>query len=140
MALLPPGVIIPWGQGIPAWRRTTGRHYFKYDSSKDHYVQSSAALEWTWRAHSGHFPIPESFPVVRLIWTRQKTLVSVPPDPDDETRLPSVEIIYILIPKLVTDDKPWRVTGQQYEDTGTGLVTNGSSATGCNWEHTFRSM
>ena len=43
----------------------------------------------------------------------------------------------ILVPRWITDFKPWTVEGKHYEDTGSGETIRTSSATGCHWDNTF---
>ena len=57
-----PGLILQ-----PAYRRTQSWHYHTHLPDEDHYHESSSDLVWTRRAHAGSFPVPESFPYIRVI-------------------------------------------------------------------------
>ncbi len=125
--------------------RTIGYHLFKYDGRRNHKVESGPSLKYTWRSHAGHFPLPESFPVVRVISVGHIVPIfdfdggNGPNNPNDLEDITFFTVIYV--PSVTVDPKPWSVMGLHYENTGRGgLVTRTSSASGCNWGHTFRSM
>ena len=128
-------------EGLPAWRRSTSNHTHRHDSSKDHYHESSPALEWTWRAHAGSFPIPEAFTYVEVRWVWTAILVPIIIWEDGDV-LPTIEweIRWFLLPEVFVDEHPWSVEGTHYEGVPeqgfTSVAT--SSAAGCNWEHTYR--
>ena len=106
-------------------------------------MQSSLNLEWTWRAHAGHFPIVESYPYIYLIWEWKWVTTRVPiRGPAGRGDRPRYRTVTRLVrtPRWVTDLKPWVVNGTHYELRGLATVVNNSSATGCNWHHTFRPM
>lgn len=121
------------GLGIPAYRRTTSRHYHRHRSGKDHSHQSSLHLEWTWRAHAGSFPLPEAFPYVAIV-VRYRVVWE-----DWVFGTPLIVVPYIV---AIIDPAPWTVYGTHYEITSAGgaLTTSYSYATGCNWGDTFNSM
>ncbi len=135
--------VIPTQGGFPALRRTISYHSFKYDSRRNHRVESGPSLELTWRSHAGHFPRPESFPHVSVVWLRLVVPIFdsgniMPNNPNDLEDSPFFKVIYVSFVKV--DPKPWIVSGTHYERTDLVVVTRYSSATGCNWGHTFRSM
>ena len=133
------GIVVPGtgftNLGIPAYRKTTSKHYHKYVRSKNHSHISSIHLECTWRSHAGSFPFPEAFPYVNVelrynvIWTWEYGhRIAV-------TRGAPYLVVTI-------DAAPWVVAGTHHESTSLGgaTVTRHSSATGCNWDDTFNSM
>ena len=108
---------------------------------RNHYIESASALEWTWRAHAGHFPVPESFPYIALVWERRVVTRIVPirggnRGRGEKPRTRTVTTV-IRVPRWITDFKPWTVEGKHYEDTGSGETIRTSSATGCHWDNTF---
>ena len=127
-------------EGLPAWRRTTSIHTHRYVSSKDHYHQSAPAMEWTWRAHAGSFPLPEAFPYVEVRWVL--TAILVPIILWEDGMFPTVKwvIHIVLLPEIFVDDHPWRVAGVHYEGATEhgGTSKTRSWASRCNWEHTYR--
>ena len=133
---------------IPGWRRATGWHYHKYNPGLNHYVESSPTLQYTWRAHAGHFPTLEAFPVVTIRWVT-RTVVRYVTEPirgggrvrgeGPRTRTRMI-VTRVRVPVLVADHKPWRVEGTHYERIGGRIIVKSSSATGCNWGDTFNSM
>lgn len=139
---------IPGLVKLPNWRRATGWHYYKYDSRRNHFIESSPTLEYTWRAHAGHFPTLESYPQVRILWTtRVVRRVIVEPirgggrgrgeRPRTRTR---IVFTVVRVPILVVDRKPWRVEGTHYERFKGLLIVRTTVATGCNWKDTFNLM
>ncbi|MDE0226229.1 MAG: hypothetical protein OXP28_14015 [Gammaproteobacteria bacterium] len=137
--------IIPRGlwTGIRAYRRTVGHHEHKH-TGVAHTLESSSTLEWTWRAHAGHFPIPESFPYLYLTWERRLIVTRIPirggsRGRGDRPRYRTVTK-WVRVPVWKLDTKPWTVDGEHWEQIGLTTTYGTSSATGCNWADTFNSM